>query len=96
MPIYEYEPDGDSICEFCGRGFEVIQRISDPPLSACPECGAACRRVFSAFAVNESERDMLSNKNIAEKGFTKYEKKGDGYYERTAGSKGPESLFAGD
>jgi len=96
MPIYEYEPDGESVCEFCARGFEIIQKISDPPLKKCPECGQACKRMFSAFAVNESERSLLSNKNVEAQGFTKYEKKGDGYYERTAGKQGPESLHAGD
>ncbi|MCA9441573.1 MAG: zinc ribbon domain-containing protein, partial [Candidatus Omnitrophica bacterium] len=44
MPIYEYEPDGESVCPFCCRGFELIQKISDPPLAECPECGEACKR----------------------------------------------------
>ena len=96
MPIYEYEPDGESVCDFCARGFEVIQKVSDPPLSKCPECGQPCRRVFSAFAVYESEKSLLSNRRVEEQGFTKYEKKGDGYYERTAGKAGPKTLSAGD
>ena len=32
MPIYEYK------CQNCGHYFEVLQRISEKPLSACPEC----------------------------------------------------------
>ena len=32
MPIYEYK------CQHCGHYFEVLQRISEEPLSACPEC----------------------------------------------------------
>ena len=32
MPIYEYK------CQSCGHYFEVLQRISEEPLSACPEC----------------------------------------------------------
>ena len=32
MPIYEYK------CKNCGHHFEVLQRISEEPLSACPEC----------------------------------------------------------
>lgn len=35
MPIYEY------VCEACGRLTEVMQRMSDPPPAACPECGQA-------------------------------------------------------
>lgn len=33
MPIYEYR------CEACGFQKEFLQRISDAPLSECPECG---------------------------------------------------------
>ena len=32
MPIYEYE------CKACGHRLEAIQKISDQPLSDCPEC----------------------------------------------------------
>jgi len=32
MPIYEYK------CQSCRHYFEVLQRISEEPLSACPEC----------------------------------------------------------
>ncbi|RMH16484.1 MAG: zinc ribbon domain-containing protein [Gemmatimonadetes bacterium] len=40
MPTYEYR---------CAEGhtFEVFQRMSDEPLSACPDCGAEARRVVS-------------------------------------------------
>ena len=39
MPVYGYR---------CSRGhhFEVQQRITDPPLAQCPECGAPVTRVF--------------------------------------------------
>jgi putative FmdB family regulatory protein len=33
MPIYEYE------CGACGHRLEAIQKLSDAPLSECPECG---------------------------------------------------------
>ncbi len=33
MPIYEY------VCEACGKLTEVMQKMSDPPLRKCPECG---------------------------------------------------------
>jgi len=33
MPIYEYR------CEACGHELEVIQKVSDAPLSDCPTCG---------------------------------------------------------
>lgn len=33
MPIYEYH------CSNCGNELEVIQKISDSPLTECPKCG---------------------------------------------------------
>lgn len=33
MPIYEYA------CQACGHALESLQKISDPPLTDCPECG---------------------------------------------------------
>jgi putative FmdB family regulatory protein len=35
MPIYAYR------CTTCGHAKDVLRRISDPPLSVCPACGAA-------------------------------------------------------
>ena len=33
MPIYEYH------CSSCGINKEVLQKMSDPVLTTCPECG---------------------------------------------------------
>ena len=33
MPIYAYR------CEACGFAKDVLQKISDPQLTVCPECG---------------------------------------------------------
>ncbi|MEI7783380.1 MAG: FmdB family zinc ribbon protein [Betaproteobacteria bacterium] len=35
MPIYAYK------CASCGHSKDVLQKISDEPLSQCPQCGAA-------------------------------------------------------
>ena len=35
MPIYAYK------CESCGYAKDVLQKMSDTPLTDCPECGAA-------------------------------------------------------
>ncbi|NLG85550.1 MAG: hypothetical protein GX493_13345 [Firmicutes bacterium] len=43
MPTYEYE------CSKCGR-FEVFQRISEDPLSACPTCGGSVKRLIGGSA----------------------------------------------
>ena len=35
MPIYAYK------CASCGHAKDVLQKISDPALTDCPECGKA-------------------------------------------------------
>lgn len=35
MPIYAYK------CESCGHAKDVLQKISDDPLTECPACGKA-------------------------------------------------------
>ena len=88
MPLYEYEPDSGN-CEDCSGVFEVMQAMGAEPLTCCPTCEQPCHRVFSAFAVSKSNRNLLSPKNLESKGFTQYTKAGDGYYEKTAGKEGP-------
>lgn len=44
MPLYEYE------CAECGHRTEVLQRLSDPPLSECPRCDGAMKKLLSAPA----------------------------------------------
>ncbi len=34
MPIYAYR------CEACGHARDVLQKMSDAPLTTCPACGA--------------------------------------------------------
>jgi putative FmdB family regulatory protein len=45
MPIYEYR---------CAEGhlFEVMQKITDDPVTKCEECGATVQRVFHPIAVH--------------------------------------------
>ncbi len=45
MPIYEYK------CEN-GHVFDVLQKMSDDPLTACQECGAPAERVLHPVAVH--------------------------------------------
>ena len=48
MPIYEYEAASPGRkCRRCSTVFEVIQRLSDSPLTSCPECGKGVRRRIS-------------------------------------------------
>jgi putative FmdB family regulatory protein len=41
MPTYEYK------CTSCGHTFEAFQSITDKPLSRCPKCKSAVRRVIN-------------------------------------------------
>ena len=45
MPIYEYK------CEN-GHNFEVMQRMSDDPVTACQVCEAPVERVFHPIAIH--------------------------------------------
>jgi putative FmdB family regulatory protein len=45
MPIYEYR------CEE-GHLFEVMQKITDDPVTSCETCGAPVQRVFHPIAVH--------------------------------------------
>jgi putative FmdB family regulatory protein len=62
MPFYEYE------CDKCGYRDEVLQKISDKPLTKCPSCGkSGLRKLMSApvFRLKGSgwyETDFKSDK----------------------------------
>ena len=41
MPTYEY------VCTKCGHRFEALQSMTEKPLSRCPVCKSAVRRVIN-------------------------------------------------
>ncbi len=41
MPIYEYQ------CDACQHRFDAFQKITDEPLSRCPECGGPVHKLVS-------------------------------------------------
>lgn len=45
MPLYTYK------CNDCDHEFEVRQRMVEDPLTICPVCGGAIRRVVSSVGV---------------------------------------------
>jgi putative FmdB family regulatory protein len=45
MPTYEYA------CTECGNRIEVVQSISDAPLTTCTVCGGQLRKVFSPVGI---------------------------------------------
>jgi putative FmdB family regulatory protein len=44
MPIYEYQ------CLSCGRRTETLQRMADPPLTVCENCGGELKKLISSPA----------------------------------------------
>jgi putative FmdB family regulatory protein len=68
MPIYEYQ------CGACGHTLETLQKISEPPLTTCPACGAdTLKKLISASAFRlkgggwyETDFKTGSKKNVAQ------------------------------
>jgi putative FmdB family regulatory protein len=44
VPLYEYQ------CPNHGR-FELIRKFSDPPVEACPDCGAPVEKLLASPAI---------------------------------------------
>ena len=97
MPTYVYqviEEDGSE-----GEVFEVVQKMTDAAIETHPETGQPVRRLIQApnIAGKWSEagtKTNLNDKNLDRMGFTKYQKVGDGKYEKRAGT-GPPTIDAG-
>ncbi len=84
-------PDGS-----LGEHFEVSQRMHDAPLERHPESGAPVRRVpqipmLGGQHSSAADKRKTSDANLDRLGFTKYQKVGDGKYEKTAGE-GPKTI----
>jgi putative FmdB family regulatory protein len=45
LPTYEYA------CTTCGHRLEAVQGFSEDPLTECPECGGALRKVYGAVGI---------------------------------------------
>jgi putative FmdB family regulatory protein len=41
MPTYEYK------CRDCGEKFDLLQKITAPPVTTCPACGGPVERLIS-------------------------------------------------
>ncbi len=88
MPIYAYR------CEDCGHELDALQKISDPPLTECPACGAsaltkqitaaAFRLKGSGWYETDFKKDKDKRKNVHQDGEAAKEK---GTGEKAAGEK---------
>jgi len=99
MPIYTYQfinEDGSD-----GDLFEVMRKMSDPPLKKHPDTGQKVKRIYQPVHIAGltnalHDRTRLDDKNLTKNGFTAYRKNGKGHYERTAGAAGPDNISAFD
>jgi len=96
MPTYVYQVIMEDDAE--GEIFEVVQKMSDAPLKKHPESGQPVRRIPAPPIIpgnwsDHATKQKLSNKNLDRLGFTKYERAGDGHYEKKAGQ-GPNLISA--
>lgn len=83
MPLFEYQ------CQRCQSVQEVLVRGNVEP-AACA-CGGELAKLVSAPADMKRvdgffHRDTFSDKEIGSRGLTKYVNRGDGTYEKAAGS----------
>lgn len=92
MPLYVYEvinADGST-----GETFEIIQKMTDEPLVVHPETGEPVQLKMQAPFVakktfGELPKANLSDRNLEKLGFTKYQKRKGGGYDKVVGD-GPE------
>ncbi|MBW1720809.1 MAG: zinc ribbon domain-containing protein [Deltaproteobacteria bacterium] len=90
MPIYEYEHI-DGSCK-TGRIFEIRQSIKDAPLTRCPHCGGAVRKIISRPNINMPKSDT----ELRDLGFTKLVKRDDGVYENVTARDGESRIVHRD
>jgi putative FmdB family regulatory protein len=96
MPIYEYQ------CQACGHEIEVIQKMSDAPLTDCPECKQPkLKKLISASAFRlkgggwyETDFKSGKKKNLA-KGESGDKPKGDANKNKVSKTGGKASSSGG-
>lgn len=45
MPTYGYR------CQKCADEFDVVQKMTDKPVTECPKCGGAVKRIFHPIGI---------------------------------------------
>lgn len=50
VPIYEYAAEYCLGSLYCPKRFAFRQRMDEPPVTACPQCGAPLSRILSSFS----------------------------------------------
>ncbi len=87
MPIYEYEhKKGD--CSI-GKTFDFEQSVKDKPLTKCPNCGGAVKKIISLSSINTPK----TNSELRNLGFTKLVKRDEGIYENVTARRGESKVM---
>jgi putative FmdB family regulatory protein len=73
MPIYGYR------CGSCGHEFEILQRMSDPPLKTCPKCaGQLSKMVYAAGIIYKGSGYYNTDYKSSSRGSDKTDSNGSG------------------
>ena len=88
MPTYGYR------CRSCGNEFEVLQKISDPPLKTCPKCaGKLDKMVYAAGIIYKGSgyynTDYKSGSKGSDKAADKADSNGSGSSSEASGNAKP-------
>ena len=82
MPLYDYiTSDPDKSCRICRDGFELRRPVSRPPLEVCPICKNPVKKVISRVNTPKITKP-LSVSDAKTAGFSVFEKRDEGVYER--------------
>jgi putative FmdB family regulatory protein len=89
MPIYEYR------CEN-GHTFEVMQKMTDDPVSTCSTCEAPVQRVFHPVAVHFKGKGFYNTDYGTKRRNRELEREGKARAEKTEAASGSSSESSGD
>ena len=92
MPTYEY------VCTKCGHRFEALQSMTEKPLSRCPVCKSAIRRVINGgigvifkgsgfYSTDNKKSSALTGGNGSSKDRDRSEKPKEGSAEKSTAEK---------
>jgi putative FmdB family regulatory protein len=82
MPIYVYELcEGEDPCKACGGRFEINRPVNREPLTQCPLCRKAVKKVITNVNTPKLTKP-LSVTDAKKAGFSVWHKTSKGEYER--------------
>jgi putative FmdB family regulatory protein len=90
MPTYEYR------CRDCGHSFDIVQKMSDDPLTHCPECGGELRKVFAPPAISFKGSGFYATDHGKKSKPSSGEKKNDGDAGASKDSGNPKKESSGE